>query len=1105
MLQIKDIRKEYRTGDFVQTALGGVNLTLRDNEFVAILGPSGSGKTTLLNIIGGLDRYDSGDLIINGVSTKEYKDRDWDAYRNHTIGFVFQSYNLIPHQNVLSNVELALTLSGISKSERKQRAKEALIKVGLGDHIHKKPNQMSGGQMQRVAIARALVNNPEIILADEPTGALDSETSIQVMDLLKEVAKDRLVVMVTHNPELAEEYANRIVRVKDGQIISDTNPVEPTEIVTSNTRPKRTKLAFTTALGLSLNNLLTKKGRTFLTAFAGAIGIIGIAAILSLSNGVNDYISSIESEMLGSYPIQLQKQTFDMSGMTELQNENFNEMVNKETHDNNGIYSQNLVATAVESAQTMLIENNLSKFKAYLDKNRDAFSKQVSAIEYSYSITPQIFRKNGEEIIQISPATLLESSGSSMDYMGSMMSMSTTTGWSAIVSDKGLRESHYELLEGKWPSAYNEAALILNSRNEVSDFVLYTLGLMDIEEMNAMVDAIQNDQDYVEPDGAFKYSDAIGKEYQVFAPCELYGKNTEENIWIDKSEDQDYLNSIYDQGLTVKITCVLRSMDGAEISSGVAYDKRLSEELLNITADSAIVHEQMETPDINVLTGEEFEEETEESEDDEVQKAEVPNMLHQVAMTAESRALLASQMNDSSLNGSLDDGTLVNPSNSPESTVPPASSESIEPPLSSESGNDGVGTEKEPPLESDTTESDSTGNTTESDTTESETDSSKETESETGITDGFKVTFINYDGTELLPEQVYASGDRITKLPTTIPERQGDENTRYIFIGWKSSTTNTVHSPLDLPEVTEDVVYMAVYYEYIFSAENEFDEEKLQELLANMNTEELMKWLDQIGMTDYIEGYMNQVIQQQMQAMMGSIDWSSIMGSFSFELTEEQIEALLAQMSDKTPKTYEDVLSVLGYGTLEDPSAIAIYPNSFEGKEAIEKLIEDYNNQVENEDDRVTYTDIIGIVTASITEIIDTITYVLIAFVAISLIVSSIMIAIITYISVLERTKEIGVLRALGASKKDISKIFNAETFIEGLISGVIGIVTTLLLCIPINAIVEEVVGVANIAVLPLGYGAILILISVILTLIAGFIPSRMAAKKDPVTALRSE
>ena len=531
MLQIKDIRKEYQTGDFVQTALDGVNLTLRDNEFVAILGPSGSGKTTMLNIIGGLDRYDSGDLIINGVSTKEYKDRDWDAYRNHTIGFVFQSYNLIPHQTVLSNVELALTLSGISPSERKQRAKEALIKVGLGDHIHKKPNQMSGGQMQRVAIARALVNNPEIILADEPTGALDSETSIQVMDLLKEVAQDRLVVMVTHNPELAEEYANRIVRVKDGKIISDTNPVVLDETDTLNTRPKWTRLGFSTALGLSLNNLMTKKGRTFLTAFAGAIGIIGIAAILALSTGVNDYISSIESEMMGSYPIQLQKQTFDMSGMTELSDENYNEMVNRETHDNNGIYSQNLVSTAVKSAKTMLIENNLKNFKLYLDENIDSVSEQVAALEYDYAITPQIFRKNEDEIIQISPSTLLEEDQSSAsmtdNYMSSMMSMSTTTGWSAIVADQGLRESHYELLEGEWPSNYDEAALILNRNNEVSDYVLYTLGLMDINAMDAMIEAIQNDEEYTEERGAFDYSDAIGMEYQVFAPCELYGKNTE--------------------------------------------------------------------------------------------------------------------------------------------------------------------------------------------------------------------------------------------------------------------------------------------------------------------------------------------------------------------------------------------------------------------------------------------------------------------------------------------------------------------------------------------------------------------------------------------------
>lgn len=1079
MLQIKDIRKEYRTGDFVQTALGGVNLTLRDNEFVAILGPSGSGKTTLLNIIGGLDRYDSGDLIINGVSTKEYKDRDWDAYRNHTIGFVFQSYNLIPHQNVLANVELALTLSGISKSERRKRAKEALIKVGLENHMHKKPNQMSGGQMQRVAIARALVNDPEIILADEPTGALDSETSIQVMDLLQEVAKDRLVVMVTHNPELAEAYANRIVRVKDGQIISDTNPVEQTELATTNTKPKRTRLAFTTALGLSLNNLMTKKGRTFLTAFAGAIGIIGIAAILSLSNGVNDYISSIESEMLGSYPIQLQKQTFDMSGMMEIRDENISEMMSEETHGKDKIYSQNLVATATKSAHTMLVENNLSKFKEYLDANMDAVSEKVSAIEYDYAITPQIFRKNGDEIIQISPSTLLDSGTSSASsYMSSMMSVSTTTGWEALVSNQELRESHYELLEGEWPSDYNEAALVLNSNNEVSDYVLYTLGLMDINVMNDMVEAIQNDEAYTEAEGQFDYKDAVGMTYQVFAPCEMYAKNTEEDLWIDKTDNQEFLGEIYDNGIPVTITCVLRAKDGAEISSGVAYDKRLSEKLMEVTKQSAIVQEQIKNPERNVLTGEDFE--TEDSEDSDTETAEVSQMLYHVAMEAETRVLLTN---------------------------------ANEAEISAADGNGEALRTKTLELETSVTETDTTETVPETEIQDSEVETPGESESdketEDGIEKTYKVKFINYDGTELLPEKAYTAGSKITELPTETPVREGNENTRYFFIGWKSSTTDTVYTSMNLPEVTEDVAYMAVYFEYIFSAENEIDQDKLEEILAQIGPDELMKWMNEMGMTEYINNYLNSYInsyvQSQISAMYGSLDWSSIMGSFNFELTEEQIEALLAQMSGQTPATYEDVLATLGYGTLDEPSAISIYPNSFDGKEAVEKLIDDYNAQVEDEDDKVTYTDVIGIVTASITEIIDTITYVLIAFVAISLVVSSIMIAIITYISVLERTKEIGVLRALGAAKKDISKIFNAETFIEGLISGIIGIVTTLLLCIPINSLVEKIVGVANIAVLPMQYAVILILISVILTLIAGFIPARMAAKKDPVTALRSE
>lgn len=846
MLSIKDLCKQYKTGELVQKALDHVNLDLRDNEFVAILGTSGSGKTTLLNMIGGLDRYDSGDLIINGVSTKQYEDRDWDAYRNHMIGFVFQSYNLIMHQSVLSNVELAMTLSGISKAERRKRALDALDKVGLKEQAHKKPNQMSGGQMQHVAIARALVNEPQIILADEPTGALDSTTSIQIMDILKEVAKDRLVVMVTHNPELAKTYATRIVELKDGQIISDTNPVNMGEIEYITKKEKRTKLDFKTALGLSLNNLMTKKGRTILTAFAGAIGIIGIALILSLSNGVNDYIASIESETMGSYPIELEKETMNLSGMMEQGGPNAN---SKEEHGKDSIYSDNVVKSNLEASSNTTVENDLGKFKVYLEENQNSMTESLATVEYGYNVSPIALRKDGEDVVTVSPSYLSDlTSTNAMNGFGS-----TSSVWSQMVSDQNIRETQYELLAGEWPKEKNEIALIISTENEISDYTLYTLGLLDYNELEEMVTAIENDEEYEDSVSEFAYSDVLGLEYQIFAPCELYKEV--DGVWLDKSEDEEYLIEQLENGLNVKISAVLRASEEADITSGVAYTNALTQHLIDTTVNSEIVKKQLSNPEMNVLNGKAFETQ----EDSENTSTNVPG-----------------------INGS-----------------------------------------------------DSTG-----------------------------------------------------------------------------------------------------------------------------------------GMST---------------------------------LSEDQLAVKMVQMDTSIPSTYEDVLEVLGYCTVDQPSSIALYPIDFEGKEAIEDFIVEYNNQVENEYDKVTYTDMIGTLTSSITSIVNMISYVLIAFVAISLVVSSIMIAIITYISVLERTKEIGVLRALGASKKDVSKIFNAETFIEGFISGVIGIVTTLLLCIPVNSIVYSLTGVDNIASLPMQYSILLIGVSILLTVIAGIIPSRSAAKKDPVIALRSE
>lgn len=1022
MLQIKDIRKEYKTGDLIQRALDGVSLTLRDNEFVAVLGPSGSGKTTLLNIIGGLDHYDSGDLVVNGISTKEYHERDWDAYRNHTIGFVFQSYNLIPHQTVLANVELALTISGVSRSDRKERAAKALEAVGLGDQMHKKPTQMSGGQMQRVAIARALVNEPDIILADEPTGALDSETSIQIMELLKEVASDKLVIMVTHNPELAEKYATRIISLKDGRIIADSDPEAGGYQLQSAVAPHRTKLCFRTALGLSLNNLMTKKGRTILTAFAGAIGIIGIALIMSLSNGMNDYISSVESDIMGSYPIQLEKETIDITSMMESAPQNRSKSEGN-NNSQNKIYSSNIVGDTIKSSEQMIKENDLGKFKRYLDKNMNKVKNNVAAVEYGYDITPQVFRQDDGEYIQVSPASLLSESSAPAAMP---MSQSTSTAWSQLVSDKNLRESQYTLLAGDWPSDYDEVALVVTENNEVSDFVLYTLGIMDIDRMNDIIEAVENDDEYNDPKESFQFEDIIGKEYQVFAPCEMYVDGG--NAWVDKTDEQDHIASIFGDGITVKVTCVLQADESAEISSGIAYNSKLTEKLMDITADSSIVKDQLSNPDTNVLTGEAFEDDDDESSGD---KNSAGKTIQNYSAATNSITVNTASANTKH----TEPTTACTSAASAASTIGNVNNVSL-------------------------------CTTSRAFAVPMEITDSTEQQPETAM---YTVTFQNYDGTALSEEMSFSEGSAITNLPSEDPVREATNTTEYIFIGWKSSITGGYYATADLPPVTEDVVYTAMYYERTIPLDTDAG------------------------------------------TISGSMPGFTMPSTFSMpamsamNLSSDQLSILMAQMSDSTPSSYEEVLSALGYMTTEQPSTISLYPTDFDGKERVESLIEDYNNQVRDDADKVTYTDMIGMITSSITTIIDTISYVLMAFVAISLIVSSIMIAIITYISVLERTKEIGILRAIGTSKNDVSKIFNAETVIEGLISGMLGIGVTLLLCIPINAIVYRMFDVQNIASLPASAGIILIGISVLLTLIAGFAPSRMAAKKDPVTALRSE
>ena len=925
MLQIQKISKKYITGDLVQTALNEVSLNLRDSEFVAILGPSGSGKTTLLNIIGGLDRYDSGDLIINGISTKKYKDRDWDSYRNHTIGFVFQSYNLIPHQTVLSNVELALTISGISKAERKKRAIEALEKVGLGKQLHKKPNQMSGGQMQRVAIARALVNDPEILLADEPTGALDSETSIQVMDLLKEVAKDRLVVMVTHNPELAEEYANRIVKVKDGHIISDSNPYE---IDIKNMAPPKhenmgkASMSLLTALSLSFNNLKTKKGRTLLTAFAGSIGIIGIALILSLSNGVNTYIDNIQKDTMTSYPISIEAETIDISsimssgGPTPGKPSDVN-------HDLNAIYSN---GSGIEMASTMtssFTENNLTEFKKYLDNPDSEINQYVgeNGIIYSYDTKFGVYTKDSEgTFVNTDGSTLTDKNSSSTTMTGisamSSMPISKISGFSsssnnfkellpgkdgASVSD-AIKDS-YDLLYGDWPTAYDEVILTLDQNNEISATTLYQLGILPSAEYKELMTKIENGEEIKLESKSWKYEDICNQEFYMIPDCDTYISNGN-GTFTSIKDNVNEMEKLLDNAIKLKITGVVRPKEDAKnasITSAIGYTKALTDYIIEYTDNSEVVKAQKESSTINVLNGMEF---SPSSDDEKI---------------ADAKKYL-----------------------------------------------EGLGVSDKANL--------------------------------------FKTMMYSMQSTSNVEDEGIS-----TSMQAGTPD------------------------------------------------------------ISTMSEEQLAAMLD-----EYLKSHDDDTLLKIYDAYIST-------GS------------------------YDDNMTTFGVVSLDAPSSISIYTDSFENKEAISDCIEDYNSTA-NEEDQISYTDYIGILLSSITTIIDVISYVLIAFVAVSLIVSSIMIGIITFISVMERTKEIGILRAIGASKHNISQVFNAETFIIGLCSGLLGVGISALLLIPINSIIHSVLNLDTInASLPLSSAIGLIILSMILTIIGGFVPAKKAAKKDPVTALRTE
>ena len=857
MLELKNIKKDYISGNETVHALKGISLSFRKNEFVSILGQSGCGKTTMLNIIGGLDHYTSGDLLIDHRSTKDFKDKDWDSYRNHTIGFVFQSYNLIPHQSVLANVELALTLSGVSRDERRKRALEALEKVGLKDQIHKRPNQMSGGQMQRVAIARALVNNPDILLADEPTGALDSATSVAIMEILNEIAKEKLVIMVTHNPELAQKYSTRIIRLLDGEVVDDSNPYTLEEEKTNEImKLKKTSMSFVTALSLSLNNLMTKKARTFLTAFAGSIGIIGIALILSLSNGVQSYISSVEKETLSSYPITIQDNSMDMSVMMQTM---MGMNAESKEHADDKIYSKQMINDIMETMSDQMDKNNLAAFKEYLD-NDSAFKEHTKAIEYGYNLKLNVFNEHGKNgLVQVSPNQVMEKLGfgnmaqMQESFMGAQASSNNEV-WNKLPENKTLREEEYTLLKGNWPKKYNEVVLAVDGDSEITDYALYSLGLLNQDDLSDNFEALQKGKE-IKKDEQVSYTidELLDMEFKLVLNSDLY-KNMN-GIWIDMSDDEAYVENAVKNGETMKVVGIIQPKEKALSKSemgGIYYTNALEKHVVEEVEKSDIVKEQKENKDTNVFTGTPF-----------------------------------------------------------------------------------------------------------------------------------------------------------------------SKNEK-------------------------------------FSLSSLSDEQKMQ------------------------------------MAM----------------LSQEDLAAYMSSYNDNVNATYESNLEKLGAVDMNSPSYINIYAKSFDDKEAVADLINTYNEKQEadgKESNVISYNDIVGTMMDSVTSIIDMISYVLMAFVSVSLIVSSIMIGIITYISVLERTKEIGILRAIGASKKDISRVFNAETFIIGLISGLIGIGITVALNIPISMIIEDMSGVANVSSLPVAGGIVLVLITLVLTIIAGLIPSRIASKKDPVEALRSE
>ena len=1079
MLQIKNIYKEFKTGNLVQKALDNVSLNLRDSEFVAILGPSGSGKTTLLNIIGGLDRYDKGDLIINKISTKNYKDRDWDSYRNHTIGFVFQSYNLIPHQTILANVELALTISGVPKSKRKSKAMKALEQVGLASQAHKKPNQLSGGQMQRVAIARALVNDPDIVLADEPTGALDSETSVQVMELLKEVAKDRLVVMVTHNPELAEEYATRIVNLKDGVICSDTNPYivenEKEEKATHKNMGK-TSMSIFTSLLLSFNNLKTKKGRTALVSFAGSIGIIGIALILSLSNGVNNYIKSIEEETLSEYPIQIQSTGIDISSMLVSDQDD-----GKSNNDDNI-----KVTSKITNMFSKMGANDLVSLKQYLDSDESGIKNYAKDVEYSYNVKPIIYSNDAQKLRQINPDKSFSGLGiGSNDSQNSLMSsMMSTDIFYQIPSDSKLYEEQYDIKAGKLPTSYNECVLVLSQSGNISDFVLYALGLRNYDEFSNIINQVMSGKNVESPEylDDYSYEDILGITFKLINSSDCYEYDDEYKIWRDKTENNEYMKNVVENGEDIKIVGVLKPKEGATapmLQEGIWYSKDLTNHVMEEAANSQIVKEQLEKPDINVFTGKRFDETENENLFDMNSLIEVDQNALKSAFKIDSSKI---KVDFSNVNN------LISKTNLPTLDLNEVMSK-IDFSISNDEMKD-LMNELMKGYNDYLNKYHPEANLSNISEKMTEYINSKETqdlikqEIENAIKENGSITITQEQMQKIMKKVIenFAEYAKENGLADT------DKLEEYLMEYLQSEEAKTIISN----NITK-VIQSQNLEKQISNIMNDYMKSAMGSMSKSLEKE--------------ITKSMNSLSKSMAKAI--SIDTNAFAGAFKMKMDEEELTELLSAVMSKEKNSYENNLTKLNYTKLDEPSGILIYPKDFEGNKAITNLLSDYNSKMKEkgeEDKVISYTDMVGTLMSSVTTIINVVSYTLIAFVSISLVVSSIMIGVITYISVLERKKEIGILRAMGASKRNVGQVFNAETFIIGLLAGLIGIGITCLLLIPTNKLIYALSNGANVrASLPVVGAIILIVLSTILTLIGGIIPSRKAAREDPVLALRCE